>query len=179
MARAFRNGVGSISVAHREFVKHAAMGATVLYASPYDQKYTGGGPSCLVNGLTGGLSFTDGTWQGFRRNDLEATIDLGDTLEVSEIESGFLQDQHSWIFFPGTVQYSVSLDGKSFTLAATVQNNMPDSTATAIRKTFAASLRGAPARFIRVKATNIGRCPPWHPGKGEDAWLFVDEVLVK
>ena len=35
------------------------------------------------------------------------------------------------------------------------------------------------ARFIRVFAKNLGVCPAWHAGRGEKAWLFVDEILVE
>jgi len=93
--------------------------------------------------------------------------------------SGYLQDQRSWIFFPRGVQCSLSLDGKSYTLAATLQNDVADSTVQAVRKTFSVSTGGTPARFVRVQATNIGQCPPWHQGRGGDAWLFVDELTVK
>jgi hypothetical protein len=29
-----------------------------------------------------------------------------------------------------------------------------------------------------MEAKNIGVCPDWHPGKGEKAWIFVDEIIV-
>jgi hexosaminidase len=35
------------------------------------------------------------------------------------------------------------------------------------------------ARFVRFGARNIGTCPPWHPGAGGKAWLFVDELIVR
>jgi hypothetical protein len=35
------------------------------------------------------------------------------------------------------------------------------------------------ARFVKVKAINFGKLPDWHPGKGEPAWLFVDEIVAK
>jgi hexosaminidase len=34
-------------------------------------------------------------------------------------------------------------------------------------------------RYIRIKATNIGTCPPTHPGEGQKAWLFVSEVEIE
>ena len=63
-------------------------------------------------------------------------------------------------------------------MAATVQNDLPDSTAAGIRKEFSATFPKTLARFVRVKATSIGLCPPWHPGRGQSAWLFVDEIIV-
>ena len=177
-ARAFRGGVGSSFIARRDVVRHLALGKAVTYAAPASAKYAGGGRYGLVDGLTGTADFRDGLWQGFEKSDLEVTIDLGDTLELREIRSGFLQDPRSWIFFPRNVEYSLSLDGESFHIAATVPNDMSDSTAVSSRKSFGKTLFRTPARFVRVKAGNIGQCPPWHPGRGGDAWLFVDEIIV-
>jgi hypothetical protein len=178
-ARAFNGGDASPFIAHSDFVKHAAFGKPVTYASPFDARYPGGGRYGLVDGVSASGDFRDGLWQGFRKSDLDVTIDLGDTLELHEIRSGFLQNQGSWIFFPRTVEYSVSRDGNSFVSAAMVPNETPDSTIGSIRKSVSATLPKTPARFLRVKATSIGQCPPWHPGRGEDAWLFVDEIQVK
>jgi hexosaminidase len=35
------------------------------------------------------------------------------------------------------------------------------------------------ARYVKVVATNFGKIPDWHPGKGEPAWLFVDEITAR
>ena len=34
------------------------------------------------------------------------------------------------------------------------------------------------ARYIRVKANTIGPAPKWHEAAGEQAWVFVDEIMV-
>ena len=39
-------------------------------------------------------------------------------------------------------------------------------------------LDGKSARFVRVLARNGGPLPAWHPGTGEKAWLFIDEIQV-
>ena len=33
-------------------------------------------------------------------------------------------------------------------------------------------------RFVKIIAKNVGVCPRWHVGYGEEAWLFVDEVII-
>lgn len=35
------------------------------------------------------------------------------------------------------------------------------------------------ARFVRVKPLSYGIIPDWHPGKGGDAWIFVDEIVIE
>ncbi|MDX1350842.1 MAG: hypothetical protein R3279_11365, partial [Putridiphycobacter sp.] len=34
-------------------------------------------------------------------------------------------------------------------------------------------------RYIKLKAKNIGKVPGWHEAAGSDAWLFIDEIIVK
>ena len=35
------------------------------------------------------------------------------------------------------------------------------------------------ARYVRIKATNLGKIPAWHPGDGFDAFIFVDEIFIE
>jgi len=37
---------------------------------------------------------------------------------------------------------------------------------------------GVNARYVRVKAVNMGKCPQWHKGAGNKAWLFADEISI-
>ena len=38
---------------------------------------------------------------------------------------------------------------------------------------------GMYGRYIRLKATNIGKVPAGHEAEGQDAWLFIDEIIVE
>jgi hypothetical protein len=38
---------------------------------------------------------------------------------------------------------------------------------------------GSAARFVRLVAENYGPLPAWHPGRGQPAWIFVDEIVVR
>ena len=46
-------------------------------------------------------------------------------------------------------------------------------------KTFEINIPAVKARYVKVVATNIGTCPPWHKGQGNPAWMFADEIIVK
>jgi sialate O-acetylesterase len=178
-ARAFQDGVGSSAVARREIVRHAAVGRTVTYATPPDSEYPGGGRFGLVDGVRGSAHFRDGTWQGFLKNDLDVTIDLGATTEVREIRAGFLHDQGAWIFSPVSVEYSLSVDGRGFHPAGRAEVAVPDSAAGSFKRDAPVRLQKTMARYVRVTAKSVGLCPPWHPGRGQNAWLFVDEIIVR
>ena len=45
-------------------------------------------------------------------------------------------------------------------------------------KDFVSSFSERKARFVKVKAKNVGICPEWHPGSGNRGWLFVDEIVI-
>ena len=38
--------------------------------------------------------------------------------------------------------------------------------------------RGSTARYVRFEATSFGKIPDWHPGHGDSAFIFVDELLL-
>jgi hypothetical protein len=34
-------------------------------------------------------------------------------------------------------------------------------------------------RALRFRALNYGTIPDWHPGAGDEAFIFVDELIVR
>jgi hexosaminidase len=34
------------------------------------------------------------------------------------------------------------------------------------------------ARYLRVRIQRYGKLPAWHAGAGEEAWFFVDEIVI-
>ena len=47
-----------------------------------------------------------------------------------------------------------------------------------VQHTFAVS-GAARAKYIKVTARNFGPLPDWHVSAGQQAWVFVDEIIVK
>ncbi len=149
------------------------------YRYPFSDRYSGGGPMALTDGLLGTTNYQDGRWQGFHGKDLDVTIDLEKETRLHEITTGCLQDTPAWIFLPKSVTYYVSQNGKDFRRAAEVENGVNSQRVSILVKGFTAHFNNIEARYIRVVAKNIGVCPPWHPGAGNKAWLFVDEVTIR
>lgn len=151
----------------------------ITYNSNYDNKYPGGGKFGLDDGVYGSTYFKDGKWQGYNGNDLDAVIDLGKIKNIKKISTTFLSDENSFIFLPSSVEYSVSKDGKNFEQLYKLKNNTPEKDTKAFIHSFDFNANDIQARFIHVKAINIGICPKWHKGAGEKAWLFCDEISVE
>ncbi|MBT4401358.1 MAG: hypothetical protein HOD37_17910, partial [Bacteroidetes bacterium] len=145
----------------------------------YTGRYSAGGEFGLVDGIRGTRDYLDGKWQGFMGQDMEATIDLMETKRLDEIIAGCLQDTRSWIFMPGSVQAYGSIDGEDYILLGESFNDVSQKATGAIKKDFKITFPKAAFRYIRIRAKNIGICPDWHNGKGQAAFLFMDELVVQ
>jgi alpha-L-rhamnosidase len=162
-----------------DFVRvHKGFGKTVRYAHPYAQRRPGGGEGGLVNGKFASLDFVDPEWQGFEGADFEVVIDLEKAMPVQSLAVNFLDHQSRGIFLPTSVEFSASEDGKNYQTVATMENDLKQETGASI-KTFKQEFQPRSARYVKIAAHSIGKCPDWHPMKGRPAWLYVDEVMIE
>ena len=162
-----------------EISGHAALGAGVTFARQPSERYPGGGPLGLVDGLHGSRYFQDGLWTGFEGHDLDATLDLGRPRALHQVAVRFLQDANAWIFLPREVRFLVSADGQTWHMAGSATHDVPDKEQDKLIHEFVLDLPGAGLRFLRVHAVSPGVCPPWHTGRGEPCWLFADEIVCR
>ncbi|MFM7053876.1 MAG: GH92 family glycosyl hydrolase [Bacteroidota bacterium] len=174
---AYRNGYDKSAVEEVEFIR-LPYRKTVTYKKEYSHNYTAGGKNGLVDGIKGEPN-AFGSWQGFWGDDFEATIDLGDVRTFSKIEATFLQQYPSWIWLPAEVTYEISNNGSDFKEVYNRKNFIPLDEDGAFVEAFKSSLPNTQARYVRIKAVNMGNCPNWHPGSGNPSWIFVDEVTIE
>jgi hexosaminidase len=116
---------------------------------------------------------------GFRPAAFEATVDLGGSRELHRVGAGFLQDVGSWIWLPVELIVSVSPDGREFREVGRAGHDVPDDAGGIVLRDLTVDLDGIEARHVRVRAVPYGPIPRWHPGAGEPAWIFVDELLIE
>lgn len=151
---------------------------TVRVISEVNPMYTAGGSEALIDGITGEANYRTGEWQSYKGKDFEAVVDLKMVKSIQYVAAHFLQDVGSWIWMPVQVAFESSVDGVNFKPLGEVKHNVPDQEYKASVKELGLKVN-ASARYIRVKATNYGTIPDWHPGKGGNAHIFIDELIVK
>jgi hexosaminidase len=161
------------------FVFHKAIDSKITLTNLYTNEYNGGGVNALTDGIRGTTDFYDGLWQGYLGVDFEGTIDLGKETEISKVSPSFLSDMEAWIFLPQKVEISLSDDNVNFSNLTVINNDIPLTDSDVFIKDFTASFNKLTARYIKVKAVNIKKCPPWHSGAGGNAFLFIDEIEVE
>lgn len=158
------------------FILPADYKSLILKSEP-DRKYRAQGAETLIDGKRGALNFYR-DWLGFEGEDVEIQLDLMVVKPIQKVSIGLLQDQKAWIFYPQEIEISLSEDGDNFEISGKRDIPVTESHRSEIT-TFVVDLGMKRARYLRIKAKNIGSCPDWHAGAGGKAWIFVDEVLVE
>ena len=173
-----RNGYLSEPGQSWKIIANKASGAEISYKSAYSKRFTASGDLSLLDGILASNNFLDGSWQGFEGNDLDVVIDLGKMIQLKNIKCNFLSDNNSWIFLPKQVTIQVSEDDISYKSIGEINFTDENEVKGAIIQPVTYSCKEK-ARYIKLTAINQGICPKWHPGAGNKAWLFADEIVVE
>ena len=185
MASAFgRRSLKFETFAEQNLVEHLARGAPLTVVTPSSSPYSRGGDPALVDGVRGSIDRRGGDWQGYEEKDLEVVIDLGESQSIERVKIGFLQVVWARILLPSVVEVSLSEDGETFSTVGTATHEVATDDPMDQRHYFeviADSGEKGPsvARFVRVRAVNLGRAPPDHELSGEPGWLYADEIIVE
>lgn len=148
---------------------HKAVGATITINKEPHKAYSGSGAEGLVNGISGSDSrYGDKEWLGFRGDDIEITIDLGDEIEINSIETRFHNGNGQWIYAPKQIQ--LKIDDNNFETF-----DLPKSDLLLVNKKLNPNKKG---RNIRIRITNYGTIAEGQQGAGHKAWTFIDEIIV-
>lgn len=172
-AQVFKDGEPVGAIFEKTIKYHKAVGKPVTYINKYHDSYKGAEDLGMVNVVRGSKNFHDGQWQGWLDNDMELVIYLESPTELEKISVGALENQGSGIYFPIQVEVFLSDDGKTFRSAGSVKREYAANNGSELRD-FVIEIGKQTARYIKVKATNLGTAPT-----GGGSWMFIDEVVVE
>tara|TARA_R110000751_G_scaffold97795_2_gene190355 strand:+ start:194 stop:2521 length:2328 start_codon:yes stop_codon:yes gene_type:complete len=172
-AQVFKDGEPVGAIFEKTIKYHKAVGKPVTYINKYHDSYKGAEDLGMVNVVRGSKNFHDGQWQGWLDNDMELVIDLESPTELEKISVGTLENQGSGIYFPIQVEVFLSDDGKTFRSAGSAKREYAANNGSEL-KDFVIIIGKQTARYIKVKATNLGTAPT-----GGGSWMFIDEVVVE
>ena len=153
----------------------------VTYLTQPAPQYTENGPEGMVDNIYGTTNYRIGGWQGWQ-GDMVAVVELDKEQTISSVGLDCLENMRSWIFFPKNVKVEYSLDGQSWKAYGEVINTQYAAIHARQEEynTQIFTVSGtARAKYIKVTAMNYGPLPDWHVSAGEQAWIFVDEIIVK
>ena len=170
-------------------VEHLARERPVEVSPASSSRYSAAGDAGLVDGIRGSIDRRGGHWQGYLADEVTAVIELDGSAEVEAVKVeavkvGFLQHPGSGVYFPRRVEVAVSEDGEVFGEAVEGEvGAWPRGPGTdppeGGRLYVNVALGGRAARAIRVRIRTFGTVPEDWPSGGNQAWTYVDEIIVR
>lgn len=149
---------------------------TLLTEPDPNYKYSGEG--MLVDGLFGNsTNYRTGKWIGFKGEDIVAIIDMLEPTEISTAEIRNCVVTGDWIFDASEIILESSNNDSTFTAVNSQKLLDANTTHWSDIATHTLSFNPVTARYYKltVKPTII---PAWHPGKGNKAYMFIDEIKL-
>lgn len=148
--------------------------------SDYKPEYGASGMMALADGVVGGSSYADGTWQGYAGTDVSADFDFGKPMEIHSFSSRFFQNVYDWIMAPQWVEIYTSKDGRNFKLHQTIAvPGVEYGASSSGIYTVQSNNLDVKTRYLRVVAKNPGKLPKWHSAAGQHSYIFCDEFIFE
>lgn len=178
-ACAIRNGRVSNTTTMEWHHNAATMRQATLAHEPTAQ-YASKKTETLLDGIMGDENFRSGRYVGFHGNDMDITIDLNEDKEVSSVAIAIFQAPRDHLFGLAGIEVYGGNDPLAMSKIASKEililgNDAPND----INKTEELQFDMAKVRYIRIVGKVTPTIPEWHKAKGQKAFLFVDEVMVK
>ena len=168
--KAFHNNWKPSEVTEIELFKKGISADTILWHSNASEKYSGQGVETLINQTKASLSFTDEEWVGFDTAAI-ATIKFNKKIFIKSVTISCLNDAPSWIFPPESIVIFMNNDFEKIKTISPLKQLVD-------RKNEAISIPiEAEVTSLKIQVNNMQSIPEWHEGKGQKAWLFMDEFI--
>jgi len=176
-AIAVRSGsINSKTLQEKIVVNTSTFNPIQLLTTPANN-YSFTGASMLVDGLFGNENYRTGKWLGFQKNDLIAVIDLLRPTSISKAQIRTDVVTGDWIFDASEFSIESSNDGTNFTSVKSEKYNDNHSDNYSEIVTHTIQFDPVTARYFRI-TVQPSVMPDWHPGKGNRAYIFVDEIVL-
>ncbi len=171
------DGDSAVKTISQDFAFNKATVKDIRLMQQPSLQYKNKGAQMLVDGLHGSKLYSDGRWLGFKGNDIDAIIDLGEPTEVSHAAINLDIDVPNYIMNGVRLTVLASDNGTEFREVAS--RDIPETEeGTPVQiKTEAIDFAPTTARYFRIVLKNAP-LPSWHRAAGEQAFLFADEIVL-
>lgn len=135
----------------------------------------------LVNGVRGSLRQSDFEWCSWESSDSIAfTVDLQKKEPIRRVTLGCITNYGMAAHKPARIEVWISTDNKDYHRVAerqfTDKNIFREGN---FKEDVALDLKNETARYVRVIAKGAGSCPITHVRPGQEARVYLDEVIIE
>jgi uncharacterized membrane protein len=178
-AKAFKQGWISSAVMENYFFSSKYKADSVINLQPTDEQYKSYGAKILIDLVKGEANnFRSGKWLGFKNNKMESLLLFTAPVSIKSVTLSTLVDIGSYIMPPLAVEVWGGNDARHLKLLSRNTPPQPTMVQPGYLKAVELSFTPVTIKYLKVIAVPVAKLPLWHPGKGEKAWVFCDEVFV-
>jgi uncharacterized membrane protein len=116
-------------------------------------------------------------WIGFRENPFKAGFYLKKDTDLHEIILSLADMTGSYVFPPTSIVIKAGDSPKNLKIIGQTNPEMPGKHRPNTALPYTVSIKPGKYSYVEIEAKNLQKLPVWHEGKGEKAWVFVDEVF--
>lgn len=178
-AKAFRSGnmTGEASIV---FTDSKALGCTVKAIGKPIEEYTYNYPDNLVDGIRGKNDYGTGEWVGMHKEAFDVIIEVDADDTYSTVTLGTFIERTDDVFGPKKITVTASQNGNDyFPVAEQAYQPAGPTGPERCAADYTLTFPEISAGYFRIKAEPFMSIPAWHHHKGQSAYLFVDEVIIK
>ena len=178
-AKVFGNGFLPSETVQATFIKDG-LKIKSIEQSPPNEKYTGNGTTTLFDNEGGIADMHSKNFLGYQQDSVEINMMLDKKQPIHSVLVDFLRDEGSWIFPPQRITIFYFDDTKKEFEMMSKKEIIADTIAKANACVFELIKAGTKVNTDRLKIVvqPLQLIPEWHPGKGKQAWLFIDEIKI-
>ncbi len=171
------NSTGQIADSLRILYEpHLGTSAEIKMTKAPHAKYSGFGPTTIVNGIKAPQDKYGGNeWLGFAGQDLELLVSFADAKTVNKINLQVFNAPGQWIYLPQSILVEGSQDGTNFEKIG----ELLEVDGTTGANEYQLAVETGAYQSLKVKAQNFGEIPEGKQGAGHEAWLFIGEIMIK
>lgn len=177
-AKAFKPGWISSDMIQQHFFKGSYHVDSAILLSKVDDKYKANGGKTIIDGEKSDMNFSSGKWIACKENPMEVMLLFNKPVEASSITLSMLQQIGPYIFPPAQVEVWGGTNKNNLKLLSKLNPEQPTEKSGDENLAVKCSFNKTSVSCIKLLVTPVRHLPTWHQGKGEKAWIFVDEVFV-
>lgn len=147
---------------------------------PINKQYEFKGVTTLVDGLKGNKNYNTGRWIAFKENEMDVTIDLGQTSEFSTVSFSTCVNKEDWVFDARSAEVEISDNGNTFTkVFEETYPKMKSEDSNGVYEHHLKLENAVKTRYVRIRVHPENSIPAWHDAKGNRGLMFVDEIMLE
>ncbi len=177
-AKAFKPGWISSDIIEQHFFKGNYHVDSAILLSKVDDKYKANGVKTIIDGEKSDMNFASGKWIACKENPMEVMLMFNKPVEASSITLSMLQQIGAYIFPPAQIEVWGGNNKNNLKLLSKLKPEQPTKESGDENLAVKCSFNKTSVSCIKLLVTPVKSLPAWHAGKGQKAWIFVDEVFV-